>query len=129
MVFVAPVKANRRVSVSKESGYVALEQLPWTNEQLRFGQSIKLKELPFRVQLFKVVSCTGDVDGLITNRQPQDGDNSQSSVNAQTVRNESRVRWQIEQLHGELKQLVGSECCQCRKVRSQHNHLGCWYQV
>jgi hypothetical protein len=129
MVFVAPLKSNRRVSVSKEAGYTSVDELTWTNEQLRFGQSIKLKELPFRVRLFKVVSCTGDIDWLITNRPGADESEGQGSVEAKTIQNENRVRWQIEQLHRELKQLVGSERCQCRKARSQRNHLGCCYQA
>ena len=37
------------------------------------------------------------------------------------------VRWQIEQMHRELKQLVGTEKCQCRHARSQRNHLACCY--
>jgi hypothetical protein len=30
-------------------------------------------------------------------------------------------------MHRELKQLVGSEKCQCRKARSQRNHIACCY--
>ena len=37
------------------------------------------------------------------------------------------MRWQIEQSHRELKQLVGTQKCQCRKARSQRNHLGLCY--
>jgi hypothetical protein len=34
------------------------------------------------------------------------------------------VRWQIEQFHCEIKQfLIGFRLCQCRKARSQRNHL------
>jgi len=32
-------------------------------------------------------------------------------------------------LHRELKQLTGSEKCQCRSARSQRNHLACCYQA
>jgi hypothetical protein len=37
------------------------------------------------------------------------------------------VRWHIEHLHRELKQLTGTEKCECRKARSRRNHLGCCY--
>ena len=37
------------------------------------------------------------------------------------------MRWEVEQFHRELKQLTGSEACQCRKQRSQRNHLACCY--
>lgn len=30
-------------------------------------------------------------------------------------------------MHRELKQLVGTEKCQCRKARSQRDHLACCY--
>jgi hypothetical protein len=39
------------------------------------------------------------------------------------------VRWQIEELHRGLKQLTGTEKCQCRKARSQRNHLACCYHA
>jgi len=39
------------------------------------------------------------------------------------------VRWQVEEFHRELKQLTGSEKCQCRKARSQRNHIACCYLV
>ena len=35
------------------------------------------------------------------------------------------VRWQVEEFHRSFKQLTGSEKCQCRKARSQRNHLAC----
>lgn len=37
--------------------------------------------------------------------------------------------WEIEQFHQELKQLTGSEKCQCRKQRVQRNHLVCCYHA
>jgi len=49
------------------------------------------------------------------------------SLTARAVQEENALRWQIEQMHRELKQLVGTEKCQCRKARSQRNHLACCY--
>ena len=134
MVFVTALKSNRLVSVSRESGYVHLDALAWDAASLLHGQLVKLKELPFLVRLFKIVAPNGDIDWLITNRglddadgdQGTDGD-AQARVTAQDVQDENAVRWQIEQLHRELKQLVGTEKCQCRKARSQRNHLGLCY--
>ena len=60
-------------------------------------------------------------------RLGQDDDETQTPITAQDVQDENAVRWQIEQLHRELKQLVGTEKCQCRKARSQRNHLGLCY--
>ena len=46
------LKENRLVSLSKEQGYVHLQELTWTAEQLKSGLLVKLKEVPFKVQLF-----------------------------------------------------------------------------
>ena len=35
------------------------------------------------------------------------------------------VRWKIEELHREAKQLTGIESCQCRASRIQRNHIAC----
>jgi len=40
-----------------------------------------------------------------------------------------QVRWQVEEFHRSFKQLTGSEKCQCRKERSQRNHLACCYSA
>ena len=36
---------------------------------------------------------------------------------------ESDVRWLVEPFHREIKQVTGIESCQCRKSRSQRNHV------
>lgn len=36
---------------------------------------------------------------------------------------QSSIRWKIEQLHREDKQITGIESCQCRLARSQRNHI------
>lgn len=120
MFFVTTLKDNRLVSLSKESGYVHLQDIEWTPLRLTEGVSIKLKEMPFRVQLFKVVATHGDIEWVITNHP-------QGTFTTFDIQNENAVRWQIEQLHRELKQLTGSEKCECRKARSQRNHLACCY--
>ena len=35
------------------------------------------------------------------------------------------IRWKIEQLHREVKQVTGLEHYQCRKARIQRNHIAC----
>jgi hypothetical protein len=134
MVFVTTLKDNRLVSVSKEAGYVHkeagyvhLDTLAWEPAALKHGQLVKLKELPFLVRLFKLVAPNGDIDWLITNRNLSEKGEAQTAITLQDVQDENAVRWQIEQLHRELKQLVGTEKCQCRKARSQRNHMGLCY--
>lgn len=121
--FITTVKSNRKVSISKEDGYVNLEDLPWTPEAYQTGIWVKLKELPFKVRLFMVVSSDGDIDWVITNR-PED---PQRPTTMMDIQKENAYRWHVEQFHREVKQLTGSERCQCRKARSQRNHLACCY--
>ena len=99
-----------------------LQDLKWTSEQLQYGMTVKLKKIPFKMQLFKVVATNGDVEWVITNRVS-------GSIDTQVVQDENKVRWFIEQLHRELKQLTGIERCQCRKQRAQRNHFACCYHA
>jgi hypothetical protein len=131
LYFVTTLKSDRPVSLSIEGGYIHLEEIVWSDDLLKNGISIKLKTLPFRVRLFKVVATNGDIEWVITNKELKVNSNGDppSPITAQDVQKESAVRWQIEQMHRELKQLVGTEKCQCRKARSQRNHLACCYQA
>jgi SRSO17 transposase len=119
--FVTTLKANRKVSLSAESGYVHLEELEWSQTQLETGQLVKLKELPFKVRLFKVVATNGEVEWMITNHP--------ALTNSPLVQEANEVRWQVEQMHRELKQLTGTEKCECRRARSQRNHIALCYQA
>jgi hypothetical protein len=119
MIFVAPIKDNRLISLSKAEGYIHVQEIDWTPDRLANGVSVKLRELPFRVRLFKVVATNGDIDWLITN--------APDPITTQAIQETNARRWPIEQFHRELKQLTGSEKCQCRKARSQRNHLGYCY--
>jgi SRSO17 transposase len=119
MVFITSIPDNRLVSLSKAEDYIHVQDIDWTPERMANGVSVKLKKLPFRVQLFKVVAPDGDIDWMITNHP--------DSLSTQDIQDENARRWQIEQFHRELKQLTGSEKCQCRKARSQRNHLGYCY--
>ena len=120
MFFVTTLKANRLVSLSKEGGYIHLQDIEWTPQRMTQGVVVKLKEMPFKVQLFKIVAPNGDIEWMITNHP--DG-----TFSTQDIQHENAMRWQIEQLHRELKQLTGSEKCECRKARSQRNHIACCY--
>lgn len=122
MYFITTLKDNRLVSLSKEGGYIHLQDIEWTKHRLRYGVPVKLKELPFKVQLFKVVAPNGDIDWVITNHP-------EGTFTTPDIQDENARRWQIEQLHRELKQLTGSEKCECRKARSQRNHLACCYHA
>ena len=120
--FFTTLKSNRLVSLSKEQGYLHLEELEWTADRLAYGVVVKLKEVPFHVRLFKLVAPDGDLDWVITTDLDE-------TVTAQVAEESSDVRWQVEELHRGLKQLTGTERCQCRAARAQRNHLACCYHA
>lgn len=122
LTFFTTLKSNRMVSLSKEAGYIHLEQIEWTVEQLENGLMVKLKEVPFKVRLFKVIATNGDIDWVITNSPDE-------TLTTQAAQDVSDVRWQVEELHRGLKHLTGTEKCQCRKGRSQRNHIACCYHA
>jgi hypothetical protein len=143
-IFITTLKSNRLVSVWQDksldksldkspdkspdkSRSIHLEGIEWTQERLQEGVLVKLKGLPFAVRLFKLVAPNGDIDWIITNGSHTGQSDNQTRLTAHDVKEQNAVRWQIEQLHRELKQLVGSAKCQCRKARSQRNHLACCY--
>ncbi|MDZ7877645.1 MAG: transposase [Saprospiraceae bacterium] len=119
--FFTTLKSNRMVSISKETGYVHLQAIEWTEQDLKTGIPVKLKEVPFLVQLFKIVATNGDIEWVITN--------DLACTDAHIVEKKSGVRWQVEQFHREVKQLTGSEKCQCRSARAQRNHIACCYHA
>ena len=120
--FFTTPKSNRLVSVNKEQGYLHLEALEWTPDRVVYGVIVKLKEVPFKVRLFKLVTPNGDIDWVITNDLDE-------TMTAQVAEDSRDVRWQVEELHRGLKQLTGSEKCQCRAARAQRNHLACCYHA
>ncbi|TRX03847.1 transposase, partial [Candidatus Methylobacter oryzae] len=69
-----------------------------------FGVVVKLKKVPFKVKLFKLVAPNGDIDWLITNELDD-------NLTTQVAQHANDVRWQVEEFHRELKQLTGSEKC------------------
>lgn len=101
LTFSTTLKANRLVSLRREAGYVHLDALEWTPGQVEHGLSVKLKELPFRVRLFKVVATNGDIDWVIPNAPDE-------TLTTQVAQTTSDVRWQVEDLHRDLKQLTGT---------------------
>ncbi|TAE26035.1 MAG: transposase [Cytophagales bacterium] len=120
--FFTTLKSNRLVSLDRATGYQHLDTLVFDEKTLISGVSVKLKEVPFLVKLFKIVALNGDIDWVITN-------DLDVSVNRFVAELANDNRWQIEDFHRGFKQLTGSEKCQCRKARSQRNHLACCYQA
>ena len=122
-VYYAPLKRNRLVSTSVDAAYQRVETLTWTPAEATRGKLVHIKKFPkgHEVKLFRLVSDSGHTEYIATN------DLSQSDVNA--THQTCRVRWKIEQLHRELKQVTGIGKCQSRKQRAQRNHIACCFYV
>jgi hypothetical protein len=119
--YYCPLKSNRQVDDSGgEYPYQRVDRLDWSQEELKRGKLIKIKDFPkeHKVKLFRVVVHSRRTEWIVTNELL-----SQDSVHeAQKVRG---VRWKIEEFHRETKQLTGIEGCQCRTGRIQRNHIAC----
>ena len=118
-VYYAPLKRNRLVSLSVDSGYQRVETLTWTDTQATEGQLAHIKKFPrgHQVKVFRLASDSGRTEYIATNDLSQD--------DTKATREKCRLRWKIEQLHRELKQTTGIGECQCRKHRAQRNHIAC----
>jgi hypothetical protein len=123
-VYYCPLKDNRQVDDSGSvRPYQRVDALDWSAEERVLGKRIKIKGFPkdHHVQLFRVVASTRRTDWIVTNDPAADSTQATQQV--------CDVRWKIEQLHREGKQLTGLESCQCRKARIQRNHIACAFLV
>jgi hypothetical protein len=119
-LYYCPIKTNRQVDDSGGSEkYKAASELNWSETELNQGKIIKIKKFPgdYKHRLFRVNISTDKTELVVTNDLTQDSTDE--------ARQESSVRWKIEQSHREAKGTTGIEMCQCRKRRSQRNHVCC----
>lgn len=119
-IYYCPLKKNRKVDDSNgESPYKQIADLDWTQEEEKTGKCIKIHKFPkyHKVQLFRVTISSNRTEYIITN--------DLTCATTDDARNACAIRWKIEQLHREGKQLTGIEHCQCRKTRIQRNHILC----
>ena len=119
-LYYCPLKSNRLVDDSAGTmKYRHVDSLAWSQAELAQGKIIKIRGFPkeHKVKLFRVEVCNNRTDWVVTN------DLAQNSTDA--TQDVCGIRWKIEQFHRELKQLTGVEKCQCRKARSQRNHIAC----
>ena len=122
LTFYTTLKSNRLISLDEGDTWLHLQDIDWTDEMIRHGLIVRLSKIPFAVKLFKLVATNGDIDWVVTN-------SLDSTITSQVAQDANDVRWEVEQFHRELKQLTGSEKCQCRKQRSQRNHLANCYHA
>jgi len=123
-IYYCPLKDNRQVDDSgSQQPYRRVDTLAWNAQDLAHGKRIKIKGFPkdHKVHLFRVEVSTHRTDFVVTNHLTQDS--------TEATQEACGFRWKIEQLHREGKQVTGLERCQCRKARTQRNHIGCAFLV
>lgn len=117
-IYYCPLRKNRLVNDDRDwNNYQQIERLSWSKSEDIHGKIIKIKDFPkeHRVKLFRVQVSANRTEHVVTN------DMTQNSTN--DTRKECAIRWKIEELHRELKQLTGIEKCQARNRRIQKNHI------
>ncbi len=89
----------------------------WPSAEVEAGKALKVKGMPREcaVKLFRALVPTHRADNLLTN--------GVGPLHTAAAEKESSVRGTIEQFHRQLQQLPGVQACQCRRARSQRNHL------
>ena len=97
-----------------------IDELKWSDEELEKGKKVRLNKSPKKliVKLFQIVVQPNKIENLITN-------NLDDEINASAILEEYSARWKVELVHREVKQTLGIANCQCRKQRSQRNHIAC----
>ena len=122
--FYCPLKNNRLVSDHiGEKPRHAVCDLAWNATELRQGKDIEIKGFPkgHLWKLFRIDVSPNRTEFVVTN--------DKTCGSEDDVRKTCANRWKIEQLHREVKQTCGIEKCQCRKGRSQRNHIVCAFLV
>ena len=93
--FFTTLKGNRLVSVDRDIGYQHLEELDFNQQALARGLIVKLKEVPFKVKLFKLVTTDGRIDWIITNDLDQTGPRRLLTALSLNSRTTIAGRWKI----------------------------------
>lgn len=119
-IYYCPLKRNRLVDDSAgQLPYRQVDHWSGRESELANGKLIKIRNFPAdkKVKLFRVTVASHRTDFVVTNDKTQDSTQATTTI--------CGVRWTIEVVHRELKQLTGIESCQCRKGRIQRNHIHC----
>jgi SRSO17 transposase len=118
-IYYCPIKSNRQVTESPDEPYQRVDSLSWSETELATGKMVHLKKFPkgHQLKLFRIALSSQRTDYVVTNDPSQDS--------ADAAREESAIRWKIEQFHREAKNVTGLESSQCRSQRAQRNHIAC----
>jgi hypothetical protein len=120
-IYYCPLQDNRQVDEGGGAtiNYQPVDSLSSTPEKELSGKNVHVKDFPkgHRLQLFRLVVSKDRTDYVVTNDLTQNSTDDTQKVCV--------IRWRIEQLHREVKQITGLESCQCRKgrIRAQSHRL------
>ncbi len=79
--------------------YKSVESLSWKPTELQSGKTIKIKTFPKFKKLFRVIASPNKTEYVASN------DLNQSTTS--DVQKVCAIRWKLEEVHKELKQLTG----------------------
>jgi Transposase DDE domain len=119
--FYCPIKANR--NILDGLCWKKPTQLEWNDTELVHGKAIRLKgqKLSADVRLHRLSRVShGDgerIEYILTN--------DPAHPDTDAVAHHVGIRWKIEQLHREVKQVTAIGKCQCREAKAQRNHIAC----
>ncbi len=118
-IYYCPLKSNRQVSQNPDEAYQRVDALSWSEEELKTGKMVHLKKFPkgHQVKLFRLALSSQRRVYAVSNELAQDS--------ADATREESAIRWKIEEFHRQAKNVTGLESSQCRSQRAQRNHIAC----
>jgi hypothetical protein len=116
--FFTNLPRSRNCKETQDEPYKQIKDLVWTEQELISGKILFLREVPkcLPVKLFSITSSDRRVDNLCTNIVDD-------SMTTDKIQEENSKRWHLEEFHREIKQTTGISKCQCRKRRSQRNHI------
>jgi Transposase DDE domain len=115
--FYCNLTSNRNCREKESDQYKQIKDLIWSDQELNNGKIVRLKEVPKRmpVRLFSIATSERRIDTLCTNNT--------TDMTAKEIQDAYSLRWKVEEFHREIKQTLGISKCQCRKRRSQRNHI------
>ena len=116
-IFYCNLNSSR--TCKEEFEYKQIKDLEWTDNELQTGKLVKLRDIPIKmpIRLFSIASSDRRIDVLCTNNT--------TSMTALEMQQAYSLRWKVEEFHRQIKQTLGIAKCQCRKNRSQRNHIVC----
>jgi hypothetical protein len=122
-IFYTNLSSNNKCSEfdsNNTNKLTSIKDMEFSDQELQNGKIVRLNKTPktLKVKLFQIAIQDNRIENLVTN-------NLDEEMDAITVLKEYSTRWKVELIHREVKQTLGIANCQCRKQRSQRNHIAC----